>query len=285
MLCCQSEMKAQKDELQRQRDALQRQIDLFEEQRRHWLTSSDHRTGSPSGHPAPPTEPAADDRDRVSRVRNAECGSQPPVRHLSPVGLGRGNVADSRMLARVGSAGNMAALEGRTVTRGGSVGNLSSRRDVKPPVAVQQMSMTNISRLSSAATSPLRSTTSLPSTSSIHQLIPAKLSEPSNNPAKVARDQKCVEKLASRAVSVEKDASPAAGQLGAREPSRTASVSGNILPLRLAEGHPSRSSTSSTSLQCTSQRLCPAAAADDDDDDDECDGKDDDQSETEVLYF
>jgi len=280
-------MKAQKDELQRQKDALQRQIDLFEEQRRHWLTSSDHRTSPPSGHPAPSTEPATDDRDRVSRVRNAESGSQPSVRHLSPVGLGRGHdsVADSRMLARVGSAGNMAALEGRTVTRGGSVGNLSSRRDVKPPVAAQQMSMTNISRLSSETTNPQRST-SLSSPSSIHQLIPTKLSEPSNNPARVARDPKCVEKIASRTVSVEKDASPAAGQLGAREPSRTGSVSGNILPLRLAEGHPSRSCTSS-SQQCTSQRSWPAAAADDDDDDDndKYDGKDGDQSETEVLYF
>jgi len=280
-------MKAQKDELQRQRDALQRQIDLFEEHRRQRLTSSDHRTSPPSTRPAPSTEPATDDRDRVSRVRNDECGSQPPVRHLSPLGLGRANVADSRMLARVGSTGNMAALEGRTVTRGGSVGNLTSRRDVKPFPA-QQMSTSNVSRLSSGVLNPLRAATSLPSPTSVQQLIPTKLSNPSNNPSKAARDHRCVEKSASRAVSVEKDASPAAGYVATREPSRAGSMPANILPLKLAEGqgHPSRSSTSS-SAQCVSPRSLPTDNDDDDDDDDEDDGryKEDDHAETEILYF
>ena len=151
--CWQAEMKCQKDELQRQRDTLQRQIDLFEAQRRHWLSTADHRTSPPTGHPDLPrpsisasTYPSPDDTAELSRVRNADCGSQSSVRQLSP--MGRRHVAGDRVLSRVGSAGSVATLDGRTVPRVNSTGSLTLRRDNKP-LPIQLMSTTNDARITS----------------------------------------------------------------------------------------------------------------------------------------
>jgi len=277
-------MKTQKDELQRQRDALQRQIDLFDDYRRRHLTTPEHRASTPTAAP-----------DLLTRRSLSPATDHPPDELIAVSGSPghqAGAAAKHRVLARVGSAGNVAALDGRAVTRFGSVGNLTVRRDSKA-LPLHLMSTTNESRLSAGSTS------TLPSPSSVKQLIPAKLSSPAHNPPKTVKDQRGVvdvEKATSRAASVDKNASPAAGgAVGSRDPSRAAgTTSGNILPLKLAEGRrePSRSSSSSSSssqyssLQCSLPASYTAAG---DDVDDECrsraESKVVDDGETEILYF
>lgn len=292
VMMIQVEMKSQKDELQRQRDALQRQIDLFEEQRRHWLTGVEHRTSRPDVRPhllrrsmSPSTDPASNDSPEVVRVRNSESGSEPAARHLCAVGQG-GGVA----LARVSSAGNVAALDSRTMTRFGSVGSLSSLRRDSKPVPVHLMSKTNESRLgSSTSNHPLRSTTSLPTQPCVQQIIPTKLSA---NLSKALRDQRgVVDMEKTRAPASAEKSAAGGGHVGSRDSPRAAeATSGNILPMKLAEGHhrePSRSSTSTTSVR--SALSFAGAAADDPDDDggskDDVFKAVDKDDEAEVLYF
>jgi len=293
------EMRTQKDELQRQRDALQRQMELFDEQRRHWITATEQHT-TPDSLSRRSISPSTDDRPEVSRVRRSESGSQPPVRHFSPGG--QADAVGCRVFPRVGSAGNMAALDGRSVTRVGSLGNLAIKRDNKP-LPIHLLSTTNELRRNSGSTTG----NPLPTPTYIQQLIPTKLS---TNLQKTLRDQRGValrdqssvadlEKTASMTVSMETSASPSAagGHVGSRDPLRAAgATSGNILPWKLAQGlrEPLRSSTlpspryishhSSVSLPASF-----AAAAGEDDgtskDDSRAVHKDDDHSETKIFYF
>ena len=267
-------MKTQKNELQRQRDALQRQIDLFEAQRRHWMNSAELRaipptTSRPCPVPRFSASASSEDGTEAGRVRNAEPRSEPPERHLSPVG--QAGAGGRRTLARVGSAGNVAAvLDNRAVPRVSSAGNLVPTW----PLPVHLMSATNESRLLAGGKSnPLRSTISLPGAASIvPQLFPSKLSGPSNSPTKTARDQrgsvdpKKTSSGAATATEPGKNWSPAAaggGRAGSRDRLRSAgTTSANILPMKLVDGRREVSRSTSAAAQFASCR----STADDDDD-------------------
>jgi len=269
----QVDMKAQKDELQRQRDALQRQIDLFEEHCRQWFTTTQHRP-VPSRpdfiHARSSSDLAPDGRTEIGAIRTAESGVRPALRHSSPVELGV--APERRVLARVGSAGNVAAMDGRSVPRAGSLGNLTARRDSKT-LPVHLMSTKNESRIGGSA-GPLRSA----NPSSIHQLIPAKLSRPSNNPPRTSRDQRGGSADLDRLTGTRPASVSGGGHVESRDPARSAGTSVNILPMKLAESS-TRFSTSSMSPRVTSQQSSPASPAataavsdtdhhhDDDDDD------------------
>jgi len=290
----QLEVKSQKEELQRQRDALQRQIDLFAEQRRmHGYAPAIDLRSSPHHVTRVPAPPHSDRMAETGRVRTKDARSHPVARQLSPVG--------SPVLARVGSAGNMAAMDSRAaaaamMTRVNSAGNLTTSRllrgdtttATKPLPVHLMMSATNEMRWIAGgapvgSNAQLRSTTSLPGTTSpVQQIIPVKLSRPSStgsNPPRAPNDHR-VARNHRDAADLEKTGSgtedkSASGFVGSPRSASTTLV--NILPMKLAEGHRDTSSSStSPPLQCVSQRAgapATATAADDDDDDGDDGGK------------
>ena len=196
-------------------------------------------------------------------------------------------------MGSVGNVNNNSALDSRAVTRFGSMGSLSPSSDSKPLPGAHLTSMGNETRRSS--TSSPRSTTSkssksTTSKSAVHQLIPTKLSTGvSKSPRGVV------------------DADPAGSHVGSRDPPARAAgttSSGNILPLKLAEGQrreSPRSSTmasavhvgrrlsaSSTAAPVTVPAAGAAAAVDSVEDDGvfKTVDKDDDRSRgAKVLYF
>lgn len=281
-------MRAQKDELQRQRDTLQRQMDLFEAQRRHWLLSTaaspELRTAPPSNLAARP--PADDDWTEVGPVPNAESRSRPAFRQQSP-----GVVVEHRALGRVGSAGNVAAMDGRgaAVPRVSSVGNLL-------PVQSTSAAADGSRRTASCGGNhPLRSTISLPSAGAggsavPQQLIPTKLARPSRTPRDPEKTAFVAPSRAPKPSPEKSRSSPGGGDhVGSRDRLRLAgSSSANVLPMKLAEGHRERSRSSSSSATSTLASFRSTATADDDDDD----AKNsllapvsEDDASSEVIYF